>query len=146
MKVIFLKDVKGQGKKDEIKEVSDGYAQNFLIKNGYAIMYSKRGNEILNRQIDDRNKKEEELVKSYNKIKNELEKKEIVFKVKLGNNGKIFGSISTKQISEELNKLGYKIDKKKIKLDESLSTIGLHTVKIEMHPKVVINLKIKLEN
>ena len=79
MKVIFLKDVKGQGKKDEIKEVKDGYAENFLIKNGYAIKYTTRSKEILDNQIEDRNEKEKELIKECNKIKNELEKKEYLF-------------------------------------------------------------------
>lgn len=144
MKVIFLKDVKGQGKKDEIKNVSDGYAQNFLIKNGYAIMYTPRGKEILSRQIENREEKEEKLISSCNKIKNELEKKEYSFKVKTGKQGKVFGSISTKQISEELLKDGYKIDKKKIKIDESLSTLGVHVVRIELHQKVIVNLKVKL--
>ena len=103
MKVIFLKDVKGQGKKDEIKEVKDGYAQNFLIKNGYAIKYTNRSNEILHNQIDDRNKKEEALIKECKKIKEKIEKENISFKVKTGKEGRVFGSISTKQFSEELN-------------------------------------------
>ena len=144
MKVIFLKDLKGQGKKDEIKEVKDGYAENFLIKNGYAIKYTTRSKEILNNQIEDRNEKEKELIKECEKIKKELEKKEYTFKVKTGKEDKVFGSISSKAIADELLKDGYKVDKKKIFIDGSISSLGTHVVKIELHPKVVLELKIKL--
>ena len=144
MKVIFLKDVKGQGKKDDIKEVKDGYAENFLIKNGYAIKYTTRSNEILNNQIETRNEEEKELILKCTKLKKELENKEFSFKVKTGEGDKVFGSISSKAISEELLKNGYKIDKKKIKIDEALSSLGTHIVKIELHPKVIVDLKVKL--
>ena len=144
MKVIFLKDVKGQGKKDEIKEVKDGYAENFLIKNKYAIKYTEKSKEILNSQIQDRNIKEQELIKECEEIKKKIENKEFTFKVKTGKEDKVFGSISSKQISDELNKEGYKVDKKKIIIDGSISTLGTHIVKVELHPKVIANIKIKV--
>ena len=146
MKVIFLKDVKGQGKKDEIKEVKDGYAENFLIKNGYAIKYSNRSKEILDNQIEDRNEKEKELIKECEEIKKKLESKTYTFKVKSGKEGKVFGSVSSKQISDELSKQGFKIDKKKILLDDALTTLGHHNVKIELHKKVIAEIKIIMED
>ena len=145
MKVIFLKDLRGQGKKDEIKEVKDGYAENFLIKNGYAIRYTQRSNEILNKQIEKREEDEKELIKECEKIKKELENKEITFKVKTGKDGKVFGSISSKQISEELSKLGYKIDKKKINITDTINTLGITVVDVNLHQKVVLKLKIHLK-
>ena len=146
MKVIFLKDVKGQGKKDDIKEVKDGYAENFLIKNGYAIKYSSRSKEILDNQIEDRNEKEKELIKECEEMKKKLESKTYTFKVKSGKEGKVFGSVSSKQISDELNKQGFKIDKKKILIDDALTTLGHHNVKIELHKKVIAEIKIIMED
>ena len=145
MKVIFLKDLKGQGKKDEIKEVKDGYAENFLIKNGYAIKYTSKSKEILDTQIENRNENEKKLIEECNKIKKEIEKKEYKFKVNTGAGDRVFGSVSSKAIAETLSKDGYKIDKKKIKIDESLTSLGTHIVKLELHPKVIVDLKIKLE-
>ena len=146
MKVIFLKDVKGQGKKDDIKEVKDGYAENFLIKNGYAIKYSNRSKEILDNQIEDRNEKEKELIKECEEIKKKLESKTYTFKVKSGKEGKVFGSVSSKMICDELSKQGFKIDKKKILLDDALTTLGHHNVKVELHKKVIADIKIIMED
>ena len=145
MKVIFIKDLKKQGKVNEIKEVSDGYATNFLIKNGYAVKYTKTSNEILNTSIKNAAIEEEKNIKEATKIKNELEKKEIVFNVKSGKDGRIFGTISTKQIAEKLNELNYKVDKKQINIDVPLNVLGTHYVKINLHKKVECNLKVVLK-
>lgn len=145
MKVIFVKNLKNQGKVDEIKEVSDGYATNFLIKNGYAVKYTKCSQERLNDDIKNREIKEQNDIKEATKIKEKLEKENIIFTSKSGSDGKVFGSISTKQISEELSKLGYTIDKKKIKLDNPLNLLGAHYVNIELHKKVIANLKITIK-
>lgn len=144
MKVILLKDIKGQGKKDAILDVSDGYANNFLIKNGLAVAYTKRSKEILDSELDDRAKKEEELVASLNEIKKKLENKQIDFKVKTGAQDKVFGTVSSKQISEKLANMGYKIDKKCIKINDTISTLGITQVDIELHKKVKFKININL--
>ena len=144
MKVIFIKDVKKQGNKGEIKEVKDGYAKNFLIKNGYAVMYTSRSKEILDISNKKAADKEAAEIKRCNEIKDELKNKVIKFKVKTGKEDQVFGSVSTKQISSELEKLGYKIDKKKILLDDAISTLGFHEVKLNLHKKVQATLRIEL--
>lgn len=144
MKVILLSDVKGKGKKDAILEVSDGYANNFLIKNGLAVPYTKRSKEILEQEIDVREKEEQKLVDEYNQIKSKLNDKIIEFKVKTGKEDKVFGTVSSKQISDRLKEMGYKIDKKCIKVNEAISTLGITNVEVELHKKVKFNLKINL--
>lgn len=143
MKIILIDNVKGTGKKDEVKEVKDGYGS-FLIKNKKAVLYSTKSNEVLNTQIKDRNDKEEQLILECTNIKNKLEKDTLEFLVKTGNDGKVFGSISSKQISEELKKKGYNIDKKLIDR-ENLNTLGTHVVTINLHKKVAAHLNVVLK-
>ena len=144
MKVIFLKDLKKQGKVNEIKEVSDGYATNYLIKNGYAVKYTKGSLDRLNNDLETSRIEEEKAISIAEKDKKELEKIKIQFKVKTGANGKVFGNISTKQIADELAKKGYNIDKKKILIDVPLNVLGNHFVEVELHKKVKAKLNIEL--
>ena len=132
MEVIFLKDLKNQGKKGDIKNVKDGYAENFLIKNGYAI---KKTKESLAKLSHEQQKKAQE---------DEENKKKYLFKVKTGTNDKVFGSISVKQIKDELMKLGYKIEKSAIALETPLSSLGFHNVKINLYPSITAEIKVHL--
>ena len=143
MKVIFIKDLKKQGKVNDVKEVSDGYAINYLIKNGYAVKYTKTSSDILNKDIENKKIKEQEDINKANEIKNKLKNVTLEFKVKC-NNGKVFGSISSKQIHEELAKLGFNVDKKCIKINGSISSLGMHIVTLNLHKKVVGELKVHL--
>ena len=144
MKVIFLKDLKNQGKKGEIKEVKDGYGKNFLIKNGYAVMATETGVKRLNEENAQMKQQELENIKKCKQTKEKLEKLTLKFKVKTGTQDRVFGTVSTKMIAEELKKKDFNIDKKIIKLDNQLSSLGFHNVKIELHKEVIANLKIEL--
>lgn len=144
MKVIFLDNVKGQGKKNEIKEVSTGYANNYLIAKGLAMAATDSNLKMLDRQIkDNKTKQQSELEKSL-KIKEKIEKEKLIFRIKTGEKDKVFGSISSKQIEKELIDKNYQIEKKQIKIINNLSTLGLHCVKIILEQKVEADLQIEI--
>ena len=144
MKVIFLKDVKGQGKKDEIKNVKDGYGMNYLIKNGYAVMATETGVKRLRSEQEENRLQEQLNIKECEQIKSEIETLTLKFQVKAGASDRVFGSVSTKSIADELKKNGFNVDKRKIKLDNPLSSLGFHEVEIELHKEVIAKVKVQL--
>ena len=144
MKVILLKDVKKQGKKDDIIEVKDGYG-NYLINNKLAVLATKGSSKVLKFQQEKAALEENLLIKDCEDIKKKLESMTLNFKVNTGKNGQVFGQISTKQISDKLKKKGFDIDKRKIKLDVPINTLGTTNVKILLHKKVKATLKIHLQ-
>ena len=144
MKVIFLKDLKGQGKKNEIKEVADGYGQNFLIKKGYAILATPANVKKLEHDMSEQQLEENLYIKDMQSLKQKLEKEKFIFKAKTGKQDMMFGTISVKQIKKELDNKGYQIDKKQIKLYTPITSLGIHNVKIELHKKVEATIKIQV--
>ncbi len=144
MKVILLSDVKKVGKKDQVVDVSDGYANNYLIKNKLAVLYTKKSKEVLDEQVSERNILEQQKIKELNEIKKALENKMFNFKVKTGKEDKVFGKVSSKQIQDELKSKGFNIDKKCIKLNNDLDTLGVHEVEIVLHKEVSFKIRVNL--
>ena len=148
MKVIFLADVKGKGKRGEVKEVPTGYAQNFLIKKNLAKEATKQAiNELKGKQRSEEKAQAELLAEAKAvKVKLEQESTLVQFSEKVGPDGRTFGSITSKKISEELNKqFGIKLDKRYIKLDHPIRTIGLIEIPVKLHKDIdgIIKLQIK---
>ena len=145
MKVILNQDIKGVGKKLDTIEVSQGYAVNFLIpKNLAKIVDSKSINETKGK-IDSINHKKQEDIKNSISIKEKIEKKFIQIKVKVGNSGKIFGSITEKDIAEKIKEdLNISIDKKKIIIKNTIKEIGEHTVTIKLAEGITANQKVSI--
>jgi large subunit ribosomal protein L9 len=143
MKVIFLKDVKGRGKKGEIKNVADGYAHNFLLKNKLAV----EANQSAISQLDGQKKKEQKLseqeLQEAQQLKDKLEALTIELKAKSGEGGRLFGSITTKQVASELEKKhGIKIDKRKMELDDAIRSLGYTNIPVKLHHEVTATLKV----
>lgn len=138
MKVILLKDVKNVGKKDEVKEVSDGYGRNFLIKNGLAVAYTKGSSAVLNKQMEQKAQEESELKAQAEVVKEQLKNITVDFTLSSGKGGNVFGSISSKQIVAALAQKGIKVDKRKLDMAQSISSLGTTRVKVDLYRGQVI--------
>lgn len=146
MKVIFTSDVKGKGKKGEIKNVNDGYARNYLLKHNLAVE-ATQGNVKAQKAKD---QKQEELaqqeVDEAKKLKETLSNLEVKLTAKSGDSGRLFGSITSKQIAEELKKNhDIKLDKRKIELDEPIRTLGYSNVPVKLHNEVTGTIRVHVE-
>ena len=142
MEVIFIKDLKNQGKKGQIKKVKDGYAENYLIKNGYAVKKTSANLAKLNHEQKKKEQEDQANKEKAEKLKKELTKVILEFKVKTGEGDKVFGSISIKQIKDELQKKGYKIEKSKIELNNTIQSLGFHNVTIYLYPGIDTTIKV----
>lgn len=146
MKVILLKDVKGQGKKGEIKNVSDGYARNFLLKKNLAVEATPGNMKTLEQKKKKEKEEEKKVLEEAKQLKKTLENLTIELQAKSGDGGRLFGSITNKQIAEELKKSHkIKIDKRKIELDEPIRALGYRNVPIKLHPEVTATVKVHVK-
>ena len=139
MKVILLKDVKGTGKKGEVKEVSDGYARNFLLPKKVAVIADNTAMKELNeknKSIENKAQKEYEAAVELGK---KMEEMNIVIYSKAGDGGRLFGSITSKDIAEQLKK---QHDKIKVLLNDTIRTLGSTIVEIKIHQKVVTKIRV----
>lgn len=146
MKVILKEDVKALGKKGKVCEVSDGYARNFLIPRGLAVE-ATQGNvqDLAHKQKQEEQRKQKEKEAALD-LAARIETMDVVLKVKVGEKGRLFGSVTNKEIAEVLeNEYKLKLDKRKIELKETIKAIGEHTVTVKLHPEVNATLKIKVE-
>ena len=143
MKIILLKDVKNVGKKDQIVEVSDGYANNYLVRNRLAVPYSKKSAEVLANQQENARIAEENRKQEAQKLAEKLKEITLEFTLTVGKDSKTFGSISLKQVEEELlKKHNIKIDKRNFIDKGPLNSLGIYLLKIELHKGVVGVVKV----
>lgn len=145
MKVILLKDVKSLGKKDEIVDISDGYARNYVLPKGLGKEASAANLNDLKLKKANEEKVAKEKLEDAKKLAAKLETKEVTVKMKSGEGGKTFGSISSKEIAAAAREqCGLDVDKKKIQLQEAIKSLGEYEVQIKLHPQVVGKLKVKV--
>ena len=145
MKVILTKDVKAQGKKGDVINVSDGYANNFLFKNGLAVPANQANVNTNNKQKEAEAKRIAEETAAAKADAEKMKSMELVFNIEVGANGKAFGSISGKEIAEELSKKGIAIDKKQVVLNSAIKMIGVYDVEVKLYKGVSGKVKVNVQ-
>lgn len=145
MEVILLQDVKTLGKKGDLVTVNEGYARNFILPKKLGVEATAKNKNDLKLQKANEEKQKQQILEEAQAFAKELEGKEVVVKIKVGNDGRTFGSVSTKEIAQAAKEqLGYDIDKKKMQLRDSIKNMGTFHVTIKLHPKVNGELKVKV--
>lgn len=147
MKVILKQDVKGLGRKDDLVNVSDGYARNFLFPRGLAVEANESNlNIVKTRKEAEKSKKDRELAQA-RKLAEELRNVEVVIRAKTGENGKLFGSITSKDISDKLKEdFRLDIDRKKIVMPDAIKSTGAYELDVKLYPEVSGRLKVRIES
>ncbi|WP_066713300.1 50S ribosomal protein L9 [Clostridium sp. Marseille-P299] len=147
MEVILTQDVKALGKKGEVVKVSDGYARNFILPKKLGLEATPKNMNDLKLQKAAEAKRQQEILEEAQSLAKEIEAKSIQLKIKTGEGGRTFGSISTKEIAVALKEqLGFDIDKKKLQLNDPIKNMGTFTVPIKLHPKVTAELKVRVDS
>ena len=143
MKVILLEDVKSLGKKGEVVNVSDGYARNFIFKKNLGLEANGKNLNDLKLQKQNEEKVAQEHLEAAQELAKKLEAAKVELKIKTGEGGRTFGSVSSKEIAIAVKEqLGYDLDKKKIQIKEAIRTPGMHLVPVKLHQKVTAELKV----
>lgn len=145
MKVILLADVKGTGKKNDVIEVSDGYARNCLFKKKLAIEATSTEINAVQNKLKAQEFHKAEEIKKWKELAAKMKNAEIKCAVKCGENGKIFGSVTSKEIADKLVEAGYDVDKKKIILKEPIKTPGNYVVEVKFLPDVSTKIKVSVK-
>lgn len=146
MKVILLKDVKGTGKKGEMKEVSDGYARNFLLAKKLAVVADNTAVKELNEKAKAKENRAQKEYEAAVELGKKMEELNIVIYSKAGEGGRLFGSITSKEIAEQVKKQhDIEVDKRKISLDEPIRVLGSRIVEIKIHQKVVTKIRVDVK-
>lgn len=145
MKVIFLQDVKGKGKKGEVKNVAEGYARNFLIPRGLAVIADESNMKQLKQQQKMESKRKEQEKEQAEQLVAKLEKITVNIPAKAGEGGRLFGSVTSKQVAEELQKQHrIKIDRRKLELPEPIRNLGVTQIPLKLHPEVTATVKVQV--
>ena len=145
MKVILLEDVKALGKKGQIVNVSDGYARNMILPKKLGLEATPKNLNDLKLQKANEEKVAKEVYEAAQAFAKDLETKEIILTLKIGEGGRTFGSVSTKEISQATHdQLGLELDKKKMQLKEAIKSFGVYEVPVKVHPKVTATLRVKV--
>ena len=147
MKVILLKDVKSLGKKGEIVEVSEGYGRNFIIPTKAGVLADAKNLNTLKLQVQNAEKIAEEKLEEAEALKKKLEEGKLIVHMKAGKDGRAFGSISTKEVQEELKKqYDISVDKKKMELDVPMKNFGGYDIKVKLHKDVEATLHVSVQS
>lgn len=145
MQIILTQDVKALGKKGEMVNVSDGYARNFILPKKLGVEANAKNLNDLKLQKAAEEKRQKEILEEAKLLGKDIESKTLEVRIKTGEGGRTFGSISSKEISQELKtQYGLDIDKKKLQVNDPIKTLGTHTVPVKLHPQVTAELKVKV--
>jgi len=142
MEIILLEDIPSLGKVGDLVKVSDGYGRNYLIPNKLAIKATPKNQKKLEHEKRFAQEKTEKVKRDAEKLANRIKEFSCTINKPVGESGKLFGSVTSKEIEQQLNENGFQIDRKNIELEEPIKSLGVYTIPIRLHPEVTANLKL----